>query len=110
VYRKLLQGGREISTVQGAYGEARLAEFNQNENNDPKNIPKTYTGIGVVASGPLELDANGNPTNLDQLTYTQNTAKSSLQDYLNRETGVDQQFVYEVATGDHYVQSVSVIP
>jgi TonB-linked SusC/RagA family outer membrane protein len=93
VYRKLLQGGREISTVQGAYGDARLAEFNQNPNNDPKNIPKTYVGDGVVASGPLELDANGHPTNLDQLTYTQNTVKTSLQDYLNRETSFDERTV-----------------
>jgi len=90
VYKKLLQGGREISTVQGAYGAARLAEFNQNPNNDPNNIPQTYTGQGVVASGPLELDANGNPTNLNQLTFTPNTVKSSLQDYIGREVGFDE--------------------
>src|SRR5262249_44685769 len=87
IYKKLMQGGREISTVQGAYGEARLAEFNQNPNNDPNNIPKTYVGKGVVASGALVLDDNGNPTNLNTLTYSANTKANSLQDYIGREVG-----------------------
>lgn len=90
IYKKLMQGGREISTVQGAYGAARLAEFNQNPNNDPNNIPQTYVGQGVIASGPLTLDANGNPTNLNELTYSTNTVKSSLQDYIGREVGFDE--------------------
>ncbi|GHN01996.1 SusC/RagA family TonB-linked outer membrane protein [Cytophagales bacterium WSM2-2] len=90
LYKKLLQGGRDISTIQGAYGEARLAEFNQNPNNDPNNIPKTYVGQGVVASGPLVLDGDGHATNLNSLTYTPNTVANSLQDYINRETGFDE--------------------
>jgi len=90
LYKKLMQGGREISTVQGAYGDARLAEFNQNINNDPNNIPQTYIGQGVVASGPLVLDSDGHATNLNQLTYSPNTVKSSLQDYIGREVGFDE--------------------
>ncbi|MEP6738545.1 MAG: SusC/RagA family TonB-linked outer membrane protein, partial [Chryseolinea sp.] len=49
VYYKLLQGGREESTVKGAYGAARLAEFNANPENDPNKAPaKTYVGQGVA--------------------------------------------------------------
>jgi TonB-linked SusC/RagA family outer membrane protein len=90
LYKKLLQGGRGIETVQGAYGAARLAEFNQNPNNDPNNIPTTYVGQGVIASGPLTLDGDGHATNLNSLTYTQNTVANSLQDYINREVGFDE--------------------
>lgn len=90
LYKKLLQGGREISTVQGAYGAARLAEFNANPNNDPNNIPTTYVGNGVVASGPLTLDDNGNPTNLGNLTFSQNTTKTALQDYINKEVSFEE--------------------
>jgi hypothetical protein len=90
LYRKLLQGGRDIETVQGAYGAARLAEFNQNPNDDPNNIPSTYVGQGVIASGPLVLDGDGHATNLNSLTYTPNSVKSSLQDYINREVGFDE--------------------
>jgi hypothetical protein len=90
VYKKLLQGGRSIETVQGAYGAARLAEFNQNPNNDPNNIPQTYTGKGVIASGPLNVDDQGNATNLSQLSYTTNNVANSLQDYINREVGFDE--------------------
>src|SRR6202008_5044336 len=56
VYYKLLQGGREISTAQGAYGAARLAEFNANPTNDPNKAPaSTYPGGGVACapSSPL---------------------------------------------------------
>jgi TonB-linked SusC/RagA family outer membrane protein len=90
IYKKLLQGGRSIETVQGAYGAARLAEFNQNPNNDPNNIPQTYTGKGVVASGPLSVDDAGQVTNLNQLTFNTNTVANSLQDYINREVGFDE--------------------
>jgi len=91
VYRKLLQGGRDIETVQGAYGAARLAEFNANPNNDPSKITPTYTGPGVVlVSGTPNVDSKGQITNLNELTFAPNTTPVPLQDYINRETGFDE--------------------
>ncbi len=91
VYRKLMQGGRDISTVQGAYGEARLAEFNANPNNDPNNIPQTMLGSGVqIASGTPTYDNAGHITNLNELTFKPNTTYNSLQDYIGREVGFDE--------------------
>lgn len=91
LYKKLLQGGREISTVQGAYGAARLAEFNANQGNDPTKITPTYTGQGaMITSGTPNVNAQGQITNLKELTFAPNTVPYTLQDYIGREVGFDE--------------------
>ncbi len=95
VYKKLLQGGREASTVEGAYGAARLAEFNANPNNDPTKAPAaTYTGEGVALAtdSPLPVvdPVTGQITNYDQLKLTKNTTPYTLQDYIGTETKFDE--------------------
>ena len=94
VYKKLLQGGREISTVEGAYGAARLAEFNANPNNNPNLIVPTYVGTGVAltaASPAPKVDpTTGQITNLSELQLVTNTSKYTLQDYIGTETKFDE--------------------
>jgi TonB-linked SusC/RagA family outer membrane protein len=98
VYKKLLQGGRDISTVEGAYGAARLAEFNANPNNiqynDNLQPTPTYVGQGVaLASDSPDLDIDpvtGQIKNLDQLKLVPNTTPYSLQDYIGTETKFDE--------------------
>jgi TonB-linked SusC/RagA family outer membrane protein len=97
VYKKLLQGGREISTVQGAYGAARLAEFNANPNDDPTKQPAaTYTGVGVAlvsdkpADQPKVDPLTGQITNLSELKLVTNTTPYTLQDYIGTETKFDE--------------------
>ncbi|HWA32754.1 MAG TPA: SusC/RagA family TonB-linked outer membrane protein [Cyclobacteriaceae bacterium] len=95
VYRKLLQGGREISTAEGAYGAARLAEFNANPNNDPTKSPTpTYIGNGVAlaADSPLPVvdPVSGQITNYNQLHLVANNTPYSLQDYIGSETKFDE--------------------
>jgi TonB-linked SusC/RagA family outer membrane protein len=95
VYKKLLQGGREISTVEGAYGAARLAEFNANPNNDHNVKPTpTYVGQGVALTSdspaPQVDPATGKIINMDQLILVPNTTPYSLQDYLGTETKFDE--------------------
>lgn len=97
VYYKLLQGGREISTVQGAYGEARLAEFNANPNNDPNQAPaKTYVGEGVAltAASPLpKVDpVTGQITNYNELIFEKNHTAYTLQDYIGSETKFQERY------------------
>jgi len=93
VYYKQLQGGRGIETVQGAYGAARLAEFNANPNNDPSVYTTTYTGNGVVIASGVPVYANGQITNMNELTFAPNTNKQYLQDYINREVGFDERIM-----------------
>ncbi len=98
VYYKLLQGGREISTAQGAYGAARLAEFNANPTNDPNKAPAaTYTGVGVALdpSSPLpSVDpVTGQITNEGALTLVNNTTPYTLQDYIGTETKFDERYL-----------------
>ena len=98
VYKKLLQGGREISTAQGAYGDARLAEFNANPNNDPNKAPaKTYVGQGVALtpSSPLPTvdPVTGQITNESELQLVTNTTPYSLQDYIGTETKFDERYL-----------------
>ncbi|HEY9006312.1 MAG TPA: SusC/RagA family TonB-linked outer membrane protein [Ohtaekwangia sp.] len=98
VYKKLLQGGRDISTVQGAYGAARLAEFNANPNdikyNDNLQPLPTYVGQGVALAADSpdpDVDPNtGKIKNLDQLKLVPNTTAYSLQDYIGTETKFDE--------------------
>ena len=94
LYQYLLRGGRDISTVQGAYGVARLAEFNANPTNDPNLITPTYVGQGVViAGGTPKVDAQGNITNYNELTFRPNAKPNSLQDYVNTEAGFDERIL-----------------
>jgi hypothetical protein len=94
VYYKQLQGGRGIETVQGAYGAARLAEFNANPNNDNSIYTPTYLGQGVViTSGTPVVDATGKITNMSELTFGPNTSMQYLQDYVNREVGFDERIM-----------------
>ncbi len=97
VYKKLLQGGREISTAEGAYGVARLAEYNANTGNDPNKITPTYTGQGVALTSDKasdatqpDVDPTGQITNLGSLILVNNTTKYTLQDYVGTETKFDE--------------------
>ncbi len=98
VYKKLLQGGREISTVEGAYGVARLAEFNANPNNDGNKDPKaTYTGQGV-ALRPDSPDPDVDPLtgqirNFSALKLETNKTPYTLQDYIGTETKFDERYL-----------------
>ena len=98
VYKKLLQGGREISTVEGAYGDARLAEFNANPNNDPNKAPAaTYVGQGVALTGdsplPIIDQLTGQITNYSALKLVPNSTPYTLQDYIGTETKFDERYL-----------------
>ncbi|MFY9153463.1 MAG: SusC/RagA family TonB-linked outer membrane protein [Prolixibacteraceae bacterium] len=82
VEKKTYQGGRNINTVLGEMGAARI--------NDTKGI-KSYVGQGVVVSNntAIEYDSDGNVTNYDQLQFAPNTTATYLQDYISRYYGTD---------------------
>jgi TonB-linked SusC/RagA family outer membrane protein len=95
VYKKMLQGGSSAETAEGAYGEARLAEFNANPNDDHSIAPTpTYVGQGVALAGdspaPVVDPVTGQITNMSSLHLVKNNTPYSLQDYVNNETKADE--------------------
>ena len=86
-----MQGGRALETVQGKLGEARLAEFNANPNNDPSLYTQVLLGDGVqIASGTPTYDDTGHITNMNELTFKPNESLQWLQDYVGRMVGFDE--------------------
>ncbi|WP_245859921.1 SusC/RagA family TonB-linked outer membrane protein [Spirosoma aerolatum] len=87
VRQKTFQGGRNIETIQGAYGEARK--------NDVQAV-KSYVGEGVVlTSGSINYDVNGNILNYGELKYAPNTTKTYAQDYIARVYGQAESFLMD---------------
>ncbi len=83
IQRQTFRGGRHIETVQGEMGEARYQDFLGN---------KTWVGEGVQIAndGKLNFDADGQITNLSELTFTPNTTKQFLQDWVSRYYNSDE--------------------
>ncbi|GAB3570208.1 SusC/RagA family TonB-linked outer membrane protein [Spirosoma luteolum] len=82
VMQKTFQGGRNIETVQGALGTARIQ--------DVQGI-KSYVGPGVqIGTGTINYDALGNVINYGELQYVPNTTKTFAQDYIARVYGQNE--------------------
>jgi hypothetical protein len=77
IRRQTFRGGRHIETVQGAMGDARYQDY--------KGV-KSWVGEGVtLASGAINFDpVTGLITNYKDLSFTPNTVKTFLQDYISR--------------------------
>lgn len=85
VEQKTYQGERNINTVLGRMGEARL--------NDTKGI-KSYVGEGVVVSNgqAIVYDTDGKVTNYDKLQYVPNATATYVQDYIGRYYGTNSSY------------------
>jgi hypothetical protein len=84
VRQKSLQGGRHIESTQGKFGEARP--------NDGKGAAGfSYVGEGVnLTGGNIQLDPiSGKITNEKELTVSQNTTKTSVQQYVTRMASIN---------------------
>ncbi len=76
VQQQTFRGGRHISTVEGAMGEARYQDYLG---------VKSWVGPGVVViSGTPAVDREGNITNMGELTFADNTTPTFLQDWISR--------------------------
>ncbi|MBK6979715.1 MAG: SusC/RagA family TonB-linked outer membrane protein [Cytophagaceae bacterium] len=83
VQKQTFRGGRHIDLVTGTMGDARYQDYLG---------VKSYVGEGVqVANGAtIKYDADGNVTNYAELTYTPNTTKQYLQDWVSRYYNSDE--------------------
>ncbi len=91
VWAKLLQGGRASETAEGAWLDARRQDALRDANGQPI---KSYVGTGVVVTaGTIKLDANNQITNYGELTFAQNTTKSTIQDWINNYYGSNSEAI-----------------
>jgi TonB-linked SusC/RagA family outer membrane protein len=87
VRQKTFQGGRNIETVQGALGAARV--------NDVQGI-KSYVGSGVVLTGgKLNYDVNGNVLNYNELQFSSTMPATFAQDYVARVYGATESYLMD---------------
>jgi TonB-linked SusC/RagA family outer membrane protein len=84
------QGGRALDLANGAFGDARRKEWDSYKSSSTGVITPSYVGEGVVASGALKFDANGNVTNYSELTFIPNTVPVRLQTYVNQITSLQE--------------------
>lgn len=79
-----MRGGRNIETVEGAFGKSRLDD--DQHAGDP-NFPGTYVGEGVVISNgvPINFDSKtGAILNYKDLQFASNTQVTHVQDYISK--------------------------
>jgi TonB-linked SusC/RagA family outer membrane protein len=81
-YYQAVNGGTDISTASGAYGVARLAEWNSTAEGTKAATP-AYIGPGTVITSGTPVFVNGQIANLSQLTFAPNTTKVLVQSYLS---------------------------
>ena len=80
VYAYAINAGNQQDLVTGAYGDARLKEWQSTANSTKAPTP-AYVGAGVVANGPVKFDASGNISNMAELTFSPNTKAVTVQSY-----------------------------
>lgn len=84
VQKQTFRGGRNAELAKGAFGEARLKDWEgfKSGATDSKN----YLGEGVQVSNgkALNFDTDGKITNMDELQFSPNTTKQYVQDWVSR--------------------------
>lgn len=90
MHNKTMRGGRNIETVEGKLGEARLADY---EHSGDASFPGIYVGEGVVVSNntPIEFDSEtGEVLNYKNLTFAPNTKVTHVQDYVSKYYNIEE--------------------
>lgn len=81
-YYQAVNGGTDLSTASGAYGAARLAEWNST-NEGTQTATPAYVGPGVHIVSGTPIYVNGQISNLKDLTFAPNTIPVTVQGYLS---------------------------
>ncbi|WP_259067381.1 SusC/RagA family TonB-linked outer membrane protein [Mucilaginibacter sp. X4EP1] len=86
-YYHAMNGGTAVESAEGAYGVARLAEWNSTDEGTKAATP-AFVGPGVVITGGTPVFGPGGViTNLGQLTFAPNTQKVTTQAYISSGLG-----------------------
>ena len=79
-------GGTSYESASGAYGVARLAEWNSTKGGSVAPTP-AFVGNGVIITGGTPIYAGGQITNFKDLTFAPNTKAVTVQSYLSSGIG-----------------------
>jgi len=85
-YYAAMQGGTDLSTVQGVIGAARLAEWkstNSGTQAPTAALVGNEYGHGVVIASGTPVYVNGQISNYKDLTFAENTTATLVEGYLN---------------------------
>jgi TonB-linked SusC/RagA family outer membrane protein len=92
-----MNGGTAVETDQGAFGAARLAEWNSTKEGTVGASPE-YIGPGVtIVSGTPTYGPGGVITNLGSLTFAPNSTKVPVQSYVSSGLGANFDEYYMVS-------------
>ncbi len=81
VYAQMFNAGNAVELVEGAYGDARLREW-QSTKGGTVNATAAMIGDGVVITSGTPHYTNGKIDNYDQLTFAPNTKAVTLRSYV----------------------------
>jgi TonB-linked SusC/RagA family outer membrane protein len=81
-YYQAMNGGTDLETATGAYGAARLAEWNSTAEGTKSATP-SYIGPGVYITSGTPVYVNGQIANLSQLTFSKNVTPQLVQSYIS---------------------------
>jgi len=96
-YYHSMNGGTAVETATGAYGAARLAEWNSTKEGTVAATP-AYVGPGVtIVSGTPQYGPGGQITNLGQLQFAPNTTPVLVQSYVSSGLGANFDEYYMVS-------------
>lgn len=90
LHNKTMRGGRNIETVEGAFGAARLADVNHAGDTAWHGI---YVGEGAIVSNGVPINFSsetGQILNYKDLQFGPNTQVAQVQDYISKYYGVDE--------------------
>jgi len=90
LHNKTMRGGRNIETIQGAFGVARDLD---DQNAGSSTYKGSYVGEGVVVSNGVGIQYDtktGAITNYDNLTFDKNVKTTQVQDYISKYYGIDE--------------------
>jgi hypothetical protein len=107
-YYHAMNGGTAIESASGAYGAARLAEWNSTDEGTKPATP-AYVGPGVViTSGTPQFGPGGTITNLNQLTFAPNTQAVTTQAYISSGLGSNFDEYYMISRSFAKLREASI--
>lgn len=86
IYKDGMNGGTSIESASGAFGAARLAEWQTTATGTIAPTPK-YIADGVTITGGTPIYVGGQITNLKDLTFAPNATASTVQNFISSGIG-----------------------
>jgi hypothetical protein len=100
VWYHAMNGGTAIESDQGAIAAGRLADWTAAKNNGgtlPSSYAGTFVAPGSVITAGTPIYANGQITNLKDITFAPNTTPTLIQNYLSSTLGSNFDEYYTIS-------------